>query len=374
MHLPPTSKHPPLSSKKKPPPLLFNPPFFCFGGEGGHRPASLNDIPLQRNAPPSTSKGPLPYRAGLHLGQCPADVISKYFLQLTVYISSSKYIQMSNFKFVKIYAARKVFTSWSSFVTSEVHRCFAHSTWVAGTLRCQGMGDSLERARWRLGKIPAKSRTIRHDTSLFVDLWQLSFGTAQDLQLFLKNLKVALRWVGMCIHPLGCAKVWTTDKASLKLCPGGHARRVEVSWKHMISVHLSAGAHSQRCQLVLISPFKSDLLNLFLAGNHDLRRTPAPPHLPLRDGRFCSDSFMHLPGEWYLTLLDCIDHIWLCYTGFILFDIHWYPFQRWFNLSLFQNPLRQRGPFSGDYLDDAKHGFGKFTWPNMNVRRPSDIR
>ena len=21
----------------------------------------------------------------------------------------------------------------------------------------------------------------------------------------------------------------------------------------------------------------------------------------------------------------------------------------------------------GDYLDDAKHGFGKFTWPNMNA-------
>ena len=25
------------------------------------------------------------------------------------------------------------------------------------------------------------------------------------------------------------------------------------------------------------------------------------------------------------------------------------------------------GP-AGDYLDDAKHGFGKFTWPNMNAR------
>ena len=254
---------------------------------------------------------------------------------------------MSNFKFVKIYAARKVFTSWSSFVTSEVHRCFTHSTWVVGILRCQGMGDSLERARWRLGKIPAKSRTIRQDTSLFVDLWQLSFGTAQDFQLFLKNLKVALRWVGMCIHPLGCAKVWTTDKASLKLCPGGHARRVEVSWKHIISVHLSAGAHSQRCQLVLFSPFKSDLLNLFLAGNHDLRRTPAPPHLPLRDGRFCSDSFMlfawRMVLEWYLTLLDCIGHIWLCYS-FILFDIHWYPFQRWFNLSFFSKSLATARP------------------------------
>ena len=23
---------------------------------------------------------------------------------------------------------------------------------------------------------------------------------------------------------------------------------------------------------------------------------------------------------------------------------------------------------AGDYLDDAKHGFGKFTWPNMNAR------
>lgn len=287
-----------------------------------------------------------------------------------VYISSSKYIQMSNFKFVKIYAARKVFTSWSSFVTSEVHRCFAHSTWLAGILRCQGMGDSLEKARWRLGKIPAKSRTIRHDTSLFVDLWQLSFGTAQDLQLFLKNLKVALRWVGMCIHPLGCAKVWTTDKASLKLCPGGHARRVEVSWTHIISV-FSGGTFSE------VSARSNQPFQIWFVESVPCRESwptkdaTAPPHLPLRDGRFCSDSFMLLPGEWYLTLLDCIDHIWLCYTGFIF---HWYPFQRWFNLSLFQNPWRQRGPFSGDYLDDAKHGFGKFTWPNMNVRRPSDIR
>ena len=284
---------------------------------------------------------------------------------------------MSNFKFVKIYAARKVFTSWSSFVTSEVHRCFTHSTWVVGILRCQGMGDSLERARWRLGKIPAKSRTIRQDTSLFVDLWQLSFGTAQDFQLFLKNLKVALRWVGMCIHPLGCAKVWTTDKASLKLCPGGHARRVEVSWKHIISVHLSAGAHSQRCQLVLFSPFKSDLLNLFLAGNHDLRRTPAPPHLPLRDGRFCSDSFMLLPGEWYLNgtwhYLTVLAIFGYAIVSSYLISIDT-PFRDGSTCRFFQNPLRQRGPFSGDYLDDAKHGFGKFTWPNMNVRRPSDIR
>ncbi|CAE7211473.1 Morn1 [Symbiodinium natans] len=23
--------------------------------------------------------------------------------------------------------------------------------------------------------------------------------------------------------------------------------------------------------------------------------------------------------------------------------------------------------YEGDYLDDAKHGFGKFTWPNGNV-------
>ena len=199
------------------------------------------------------------------------------------------------------------------------------------------MGDSLERARWRLGKIPAKSRTIRHDTSLFVDLWQLSFGTAQDFQLFLKNLKVALRWVGMCIHPLGCAKVWTTDKASLKLCPGGHARRVEVSWKQIISVHLSAGAHSQRCQLVLFSPFKSDLLNLFLAGNHDLRRTPAPPHLPLRDG-----SALPKNGTWhYLTVLAIFGYAILVSSYLISIDT---PFRDGSTCHFFKIPCDSAAP------------------------------